>query len=220
MFPLLIPALSAIGGILGGAAKGASEGRQQTAVNQSDQDKTLTSQYGINQQALLAALQGAEQGNMNRAGLDLSRRNFSLNAPTTRMNQAVAGSHLANAQDVTVSHPRATIPTITGGRRPSNMTPEARQLGELVARQSLMNQMAGDTFEDVPQQDWQAGVLKAPGVQQLPQASGFEKFAGIAGLLGSGLGGVNSAISQFTQRSPQVGYIPPQAGGWTPPTFG
>jgi hypothetical protein len=208
MFPFLIPALTALGGVLGGAAKGASEGRQQTSNNQLSQDQIATSQYGINQQALMAALQQAEQGNMNRAGLDLSRRNFSLNAPSTRMNQAVAGSHLANAQDVTVSHPRATIPTITGGKRPSNMTPEARQLGAVIARKSLMDQMAGDTFEDVPQQDWQGGVLKAPGVQALPQASGFEKFAGAAGLVGSGLDAIMKRIQEQTQGKGQ----PPPPG--------
>jgi hypothetical protein len=203
MFPLLIPALAALGGVLGGAAKGASAGRQQTAQNQLSQDQVRTQQYGVNQAALTAALREAESANMNRAGLDLNRRNFSLNAPSTRMAQAAAGSRMANTQDMTVSHPRAHTGSISGGPRPSDLTPEARQLGALIARQSLMNQMKGDTFEDVPQQDWQSGVLQAPGVTGLPQAGGFEKFGATMGLVGGGLDEIMRRIQQQSQGGTQ-----------------
>jgi hypothetical protein len=52
-----------------------------TTQNNATQDNQRTSQYGINQAAILEALKAAEAGNMNRAGLDLSRRQFSLAAP-------------------------------------------------------------------------------------------------------------------------------------------
>lgn len=208
MFQFLIPAISALGGVLGGAAKGASEGRQNQAAYQMNQNNNATSQYGTNQQAVMQALQGAEKAGLDRAQLDLLRRQFGLQAPQQRMSNAARGSVLANVQDVQVSHPRAHIPTITGGARPSNLTPEARQLGALIARQSLMDQMKGDNFSEVPMQNWQGGVLPKPGVAGYPQAGGFEKFAGAAGLVGSGLGAIQDAIQQYAQRQ-----RPPAASG-------
>lgn len=217
----LIPAITAAASIFGGAAKGASQSRQQTTQNNLQQDQLKTSQYGIQQNAILEALRQAEQANMNRAGLDLSRRTFSLNAPTTRMQQAARGSALANAQDVKVSHPRAHIPEISGGMRPSMLTPETRQLGELIARQALVAQMNGDTFEDVPGQDWQGGVMAGPGVTPQPQAGLFEKIGGAVGMGGAGLDAVQKAIQAYTQRQQQQpsGALPAAAGGWTPPTY-
>lgn len=206
MFPLLIPAISAIGGVLAGAAKGASAGRQNQADYQSRQDQTRTSQYATQQAAMMRALENAEKAGLDRAQLDLLRRQFGLQAPQQRMSNAARGSMLANVQDVQVSHPRATIPTITGGARPSNLTPEARQLGALIARQSLMDQMKGDNFSEVPGQNWGGSVLAPPGTSQYPQAGGFEKFASIAGLIGSGLGAVNQGIQQQMDRRPF--YIP------------
>jgi hypothetical protein len=208
----LIPAIGALGSILGGASRGASAGRQQTTQNNAVQDTQRTSQYGINQVALTAALKAAEDANMNRGLLDLKRRDFSLDAPTTRMKQAAAGSRMANTQDMTVSHPRARTGSISGGPKPSDLTPEARQLGALIARQSLMNQMKGDTFEDVPQQDWQSGVLQAPGVTGLPQAGGFEKFGATMGLVGGGLEEIMRRIQQQSEGGGGGG-VPRSGGG-------
>lgn len=220
MIPLLVG--SALAKVLGGASQGAAAGRQQTTQNNATQDTQRTSQYGINQQAILDALKSAESANMNRAALDLNRRQFTLDAPTTRMNQSARGSMLANAQDVKVSHPRAHIPTITGGARPSALSQETRDLGSLVTRQALMAQMAGDTFEDVPQQNWQGGVQTPPGVTPQPQASGLEKWGGIAGILGnlatSGVGAYQQAIGQQMQ-TPITGAQTPQQGGWSLPQF-
>lgn len=222
MWPLLIPALTGLASVLGGASKGASEGRQQETLNNATQDSQKTTQYGINQQAILDALKQAESANMNRANLDLSQRKFALDAPTTRMQQSARGSMLANAQDLQISHPRANIPTITGGMRPSALTPETRQLGALVARQTLMNQMKGDTFDAVPQQDWQGGVVAPPGVTPQPQASGLEKWGGIAGILGNLAGAGVSAYQQGIGQEANTrlpGSQTAQAGGWSLPQF-
>ena len=222
MWNFLIPALTGLGGVLGGASKGASAGRQQETLNNATQDSQKTSQYGINQQAILEALKAAESGNMNRAGLDLQQRQFALNAPTTRMSQSARGSMLANAQDLQISHPRANIPTVTGGMRPSALSPETRQLGALVARQALMSQMKGDTFDAVPQQDWKSGVVAPPGVTPQPQASGLEKWGGIAGILGNLAGAGVSAYQQAIGQqanSPLTGAtssIMPVTSGYDP----
>ena len=220
MIPLMLGA-AALGKVLGGASQGASAGRQLETQNNATQDTQRTTQYGINQQAILDALKQAESANMNRATLDLNQRNFALNAPTTRMSQSARGSMLANAQDLQISHPRANIPTITGGMRPSALSPETRQLGALVARQTLLDQMKGDTFDAVPQQNWQGGVVAPPGVTPQPQASGLEKWGGIAGILGnltsSGVGAYQQAIGQ--QMKPGTGAQTAQQGGWTLPHF-
>jgi len=220
MLNFLIPALGALGGIFGGAAKGASEGRQNEAAYQANQNSNATSQYGINQSAILQALQGAEKGGMDRAQLELLRKQFGLQAPQQRMSNAARGSTMANVQDVQVSHPRAHIPTITGGARPSNLTPEARQLGALIARQSLMDQMKGDNFSEVPPQDWQSAVQAPPGTAGYPKAGGFEKFAGTMGMIGSGLGAVNQAIQGYsapTNYNPTAVPGQPIQPPWMPP---
>lgn len=221
MIPLMLGA-AALGKVLGGASQGASAGRQIETQNNATQDTQRTTQYGINQQAILDALKQAESANMNRATLDLNQRNFALNAPTTRMSQSARGSMLANAQDLQISHPRANIPTITGGMRPSALSPETRQLGALVARQTLLDQMKGDTFDAVPQQNWQGGVVAPPGVTPQPQASGLEKWGGIAGILGNlagaGVSTYQQAIGQQANtRAP--GSQTAQAGGWSLPQF-
>jgi hypothetical protein len=221
MIPLMLGA-AALGKVLGGASQGASAGRQLETQNNATQDTQRTTQYGINQQAILDALKQAESANMNRATLDLNQRNFALNAPTTRMSQSARGSMLANAQDLQISHPRANIPTITGGMRPSALTPETRQLGALVARQTLMSQMKGDTFDAVPQQDWKSGVVAPPGVTPQPQASGLEKWGGIAGILGNLAGAGVSTYQQAIGQQANTrlpGSQTAQAGGWSLPQF-
>lgn len=221
MIPLMLGA-AALGKVLGGASQGASAGRQLETQNNATQDTQRTTQYGINQQAILDALKQAESANMNRATLDLNQRNFALNAPTTRMSQSARGSMLANAQDLQISHPRANIPTITGGMRPSALSPETRQLGALVARQTLMSQMKGDTFDAVPQQNWQGGVVAPPGVTPQPQASGLEKWGGIAGILGSLAGAGVSTYQQAIGQQANTrlpGSQTAQAGGWSLPQF-
>ena len=221
MIPLMLGA-AALGKVLSGASQGASAGRQIETQNNATQDSQKTTQYGINQQAILDALKQAESANMNRATLDLNQRNFALNAPTTRMSQSARGSMLANAQDLQISHPRAHIPTITGGMRPSALTPETRQLGALVARQTLLDQMKGDTFDPVPQQNWQGGVVAPPGVTPQPQASGLEKWGGIASILGnlasSGVGAYQQAIGQQANAKAPGGQTAAQ-GGWSLPQF-
>lgn len=221
MIPLMLGA-AALGKVLGGASQGASAGRQLETQNNATQDTQRTTQYGINQQAILDALKQAESANMNRATLDLNQRNFALNAPTTRMSQSARGSMLANAQDLQISHPRAHIPTITGGMRPSALSPETRQLGALVARQTLMSQMKGDTFDAVPQQNWQGGVVAPPGVTPQPQASGLEKWGGIAGILGNLAGAGVSTYQQAIGQQANTrlpGSQTAQAGGWSLPQF-
>lgn len=219
MIPLMLGA-AALGKVLGNAGKSASDARQTTTQNNAVQDAQRTSQYGINQDALQAALKAAEQANMDRAKLDLQQRQFGLDAPTTRMNQSARGSMLANAQDLQISHPRANIPTITGGIRPSALSADTRQLGALVARKALMDQMAGDTFSPVEQQNWTGSVLTPPGVTPQPQASGFEKVAGVAGLLGGLAGAVTGTQRQNINQFIQPGAQTAQGGGWTLPTFG
>lgn len=187
---LLIPLIGAAGSVLGGVAGARGAGRQAAANANAQQDQLRTSQYGTQQNALIQALLAAEAGKMNRAQLDLLRRTFALNAPTTRAQQSVRGDVMANAQDVRVpDHPRANVVRIEGGMRPSMLSGNTRALGAEMSRKALMDQLAGDKFEDVPEQNWGGAVLQPPGVTSLPKASGFDKFLNIAAPIAGAVGG-------------------------------
>lgn len=102
--------------------------------------------------------------------LDYAR--FNLQAPGMRAENAARGSLMANVQDVQLSRPRGG-PGVQGGTRPSMLTPEARQLGQQMSRDALMQQMRGD-------------VMPTP----QPSAGKFDTLLnslGYAGLIGQGM---------------------------------
>lgn len=216
-----IPAMMAASAIASKIAASRAAKRQEDQRNNQISDVTKTTQYSTQQQAVLNALQAAEKAGLDRAQLDLIRRQFGLNATDQRMRQATRGGLLANVQDVQVSHPRANIPTITGGIRPSALGKDARDMGALVARQALMDQMKGDTFADVPGQDWTGAVLPKPGVTPGVQPTGLDTALNLIGAAGAGLGaygagtGTQAAaanINQYTGPS-YIGQVQP----WSPP---
>lgn len=212
-FPLIPLIGSALGSLFGNMAGSRQNARTTQNTQTLTQDQIRSSQYNTQQQAVLAALQAAEKAGMDRAQLDLLRRQFGLNATNTRMGQAARGNLLSNVQDMTVSHPRATTGSIQGGIRPSALGPEARQMGNLVARQALMQQMQGDQFADVPGQNWGGAVLNQPGVSRLAQPSGLDAFLNIGALIGGGVGAVGNALQQSQQN---IGDLVNRSG--VPPT--
>lgn len=182
--------IPAIGSLLGNLAGGRAKGKEAAANANQQQDVLRTSQYGTQQNAVIQALLAAEAGRMNRAQLDLLRRTFALNAPTTRAQQAVRGDVMSRAQDVRVpDHPRANVVRIEGGMRPSMLSGNTRALGAEMSRKALVDQLAGDKFQDVPEQNWGGAVLQPPGVTPLPKASGFDKFLNIAAPIAGAVGG-------------------------------
>ena len=225
MWQFLLPAL---GSVLGGLAGGRAQGRQSAAQTNLQRDQLATQQYGTQQNALIQALLAAENANMGRANLDLNRRQFQLSAPGQRGQNAVRGDMMANAQDVSISHPRATLPQISGGMRPSMLSGNTRALGQDMSRQALLQQLKGDNFEDVPQQNWGGAVLKPPSQTPLPQGNWFDKFLGVAAPIAA-IGGAfgqaaqdsesNAWLKQLLQQPTAAGNMAqplPMPPGWRP----
>src|SRR5262245_11038116 len=184
---------SALGQWMGQASEKRAQGRQQAAASNYAFDQGNFDRFQAEQRGRQAGLQGQanenlnranlqEQGALDRATLDLKRREFGLDAPQARARNAALGSILANVQDVTATHPRANIVNFQGGLRPSLLSPEARQLGAQMSRDALIQQMGGDKFEDIPKTelagtDWSSLMsMKPPEQTPLPQAGGFDTF--------------------------------------------
>ena len=168
----VLPALSAIGRLFGGA----SEGQAQNRINANDaisrNNQALIGRYGVQQGANLSAAQGQETGALNRAQLDLQRRGFQLNAPNVRGRQALIGDLMANYRPGRLTGMPPAVASrmgrMSGGLQ---MGDTARQFGALMARQALLQQMEGDKFKDVPATDFQSALVPPPGLQG-PQGPG------------------------------------------------
>jgi hypothetical protein len=182
--------IPAVASLIGNIAGGRSQGKQAASSTALQQDQIANQRYGTQQQATMNALLGASNENLRTADTDLERRKYTLDAPDQRGATAVKGDLMSRAQDVNITHPRATIPTITGGARPSMLSPETRQLGQSMTRNALAQQLAGDTFTDVPQQDWKGGVLTPPQPNAQPTSNWFDKFLSVAGPIAGAAGAV------------------------------
>jgi hypothetical protein len=148
--------LSAGGKAATGASQAAADARLQELLLGQSGDRLKQTNAQILENALMnrgnldlsqqGLLENAKQG---RAATDLAQRSYALNAPSTRAGQSVRGDIMANAQDASISHPRATIPQMSGGLKPSLFSENTRNLGQEMSRKALADQMAGDTFADM-----------------------------------------------------------------------
>lgn len=171
--------------MLSKGAKNAADGRAAQAALQGGQDRTLTDQYGINQQAEMA-----------KGNLDLAQKNFTENARGNRAKQAMLADMLMNFQPTSIDVPGIPSAKVSGGLR---MGEGGRAGASELMRQALLAQLSGDKFQG-------GNVLKAPGVQGIPQAGMLEKIGGYAGLVGGlagaagqmGLGGGGGVPSMGT----------------------
>jgi hypothetical protein len=133
--------------------------------------------------------------NLNNAGVDLSRRQFQLEAPQARAKNSVRGDYLANAHNTTVSLP----PGFAGGRAihinrgfgPDNFSANTRALGGVMSSQALAGQQAGDQFDPINYVSPSEGLPnyvsapQIPGLTPQPQANAFDKILTTAGTVGS-----------------------------------
>lgn len=194
-------------------------------------DQNLLNSYVARQRAQLDALTSGEKALMDRAGLELARQQFGLDAHTQLTDQALRADRLANAQPLAIAHPRATIPTITGGYVPSE---ELRGGMRSALTDRLSQLQRGPQFMDTPTPDFQSGLLPGPtfgyqtpaptdysgallpppGASQLAQPGFWEKFGSVAGTAGGILGGIAGG-SGLGQRQAQPYYLPgrPVPGG-------
>ena len=198
------PALSAAWGflipaILGGlGAIGANKSRNREAQNNANLvgNQEALQQWQTMQQALMNALIGGSRENIDNARIDLDRRNFSLQAPNVRGQQALVGSLLQNLQPVKLSglNPQiaSRMPQITGGLNPSAIGPLARQMGLLMQQNAVSGQQKGDQFDPLVKTDFLKGLIPAPKLAGYQGPGKAESILGILGAAGGAWSGLQN----------------------------
>jgi hypothetical protein len=194
-FLQFLPMIATLAGsLLGKGAQGAAQGRQAETQNVLNQDQQRTQQYGI-----------AQNAQFDKANLDLQQKNFEENSRGGRAKQALIGSLLSNLQDASLNVPGVEGGSVSGGLRASALGDMGRLSAGVLAKQALMKQLTGDEFVG-------AEILQPPGLSSLPKASGWEKAAGIGGILGT-LGGGIGEIWQGMQTPKLTGTALPVTTG-------
>lgn len=235
-FMAAIPAISAVGGLLGrlfgGAAKSSADQRQSENQTINSRNQLLGQLFNTQQNARLGALGMEDRGAMDRyqtrqgattnalqseeAG-KLNRARLGLEAPTIRARQSVLGSMMENMQPVTVSNmnPRLAgrVPQIQGGMTPAVLSDTTRAHGRDLQRAALEAQFTGS---DIPAAtDFQSGILDAPamvdfrsGLLAPPQLQGYKDAGGMEKFLGGAglLGSVLGGIGDLINERPRSGH--------------
>jgi hypothetical protein len=186
-------ALSDIGQIAGNDAAAAAQGRGMQAQIQQGQDRNAIALY---QAQLAAAKQAMEQN-------------------STLASQAGQGDLMANVQDVQLNNLPASVqghmPTMTGGLRPSVLGPNARQAGQTLSRNALLQLMQGSS-----------NLPMAPKMTPMPDASGYDDFSKILARAGSYAGAANPLFDLFAnqKKAPYQTVGPPMPPGNFDPEMG
>lgn len=163
-----------------GAASGAAKGRQDEAVLNTSRDQQAGQQFATQQAA-----------QMNAGSLDLQRKGFQEDVRGSRAKQAAIADMLANFKGTQINVPGIQNASVSGGLNVNS--PGLQQAMAKLREQALMAQLQGDTPGG---EQFQGGaLLKAPGVTPIPQASGWERFMGIA----SQAAGWGSLIGDLTK---------------------
>lgn len=170
----------------------------------------------------LNALSAAQNAANARAGGILNEQELALSAPRTRAQNSVRGSVLANAQDVQISGlPKGvTVPTITGGLRPSMFSGDTRALGQQMTKDALLSQMAPQVtpYSDLKPFDASSIInMKTPGATPLPQPSGLDNILAAIGQYGS-FAGAAAPFLQPQKPKPTTTLPSSPASGFDPST--
>lgn len=170
--------------VISGLAAGKQKGREaENAAAAAAQDFALKSQ-------------GQHEGQvMDRAGLDLKRRQFGIDSEGDAFKKAMQSAVAKNIQDVNFSGVPSDVPVIrfSGGNRPSAMGPEGRAAAALMNQKAMERLTKGEQFDDLPMLERIAGPeFKKPGA--------MENILGIGGMIG---GAVNDANAASQQKSYQ-----------------
>lgn len=217
MAAFLLPLLTGLGSILGGAAKGSAD--QRTVENQQTTNKNqlLAQLYGVNQNATMNALTAGSSERLAQGNQELDRRQFALNAPRTRASQSVRGSILQNAQPLSLSglpdRVSSRIPQMSGGLTPAMFNADTRALGGELTRSALIDQLKGDEFTPMEQTDFSKGVLPMPQLEELKKSGLLEQILGSLGMASSIGAGAMGTIEGSRRRVPTNYPIDPVGGG-------
>ena len=191
---------SSIAALLGNASGGRAAGRLQQALLNISRDQLANQQYGQSSQNVTAGNALA----LNRFGQEsdnaAKQATFGLTAPSVRAGQAVQGDVLANAQDAEFSGlpSYVTKPTITGGLRPSMLSPTTRGAGRALT--SLAADRLGQDRIDYPTAPSATAYGQAPPLTPVPEAGTLDSLlnvgstgAGLLSALSNLLGGGNKS---------------------------
>lgn len=176
-------ALSALGSVAGGAAKGSAEQRRD------DGNMSLLFQQ-LAQQAARDQANFGQQGARDVYQSQIEGAKFGASEQQRGMKNQLLAQLMGNMQDAKLTGGSGRIPNmeITGGLRPSALGADKSALMAALSQPT----MQAPTFTPGP-------GYQAPPMPELPQAGGLEKWLGGIGLGGSILG----AIGQVVRKQPQ-----------------
>ena len=209
--PLAIMAASAIAGAI---SKNKAKNREAQNNAAMLGDQTKNDQYRTQQNALIQALLGQSNEQVNLGNLDLKQKEFGVEANGTRGTQALLGSLLENIQPARLTglspQLQARMPRISGGLSPTAISPQARAAGGQMQTNALQGLRGGDTsFAPLQRTNFLSGVMTPPPISDYKGPSGWESILGLIGAAGSaysaygGGGGGNLGTT---------GYTPPMSG--------
>lgn len=176
----MIPAgiMDATNAVKGSGPSTASAIGQTAGSIEQQRMQALIAQAKLQQEQDALGLQRTNAG-VNVGNLDLNQRKQALAAPGQEAHNSVQGDILANAQDAHFSNlpSYVTMPTMSGGLRPSMLSAASRATGGQMSRNAMLNTMSGkdSTFAPLP---------TVPGATPLPSANAFDKI-----LQGGAIGG-------------------------------
>lgn len=185
MLGAILGAITGLGGLLGGGAKAASDGRMNEAQLNVLRDRNALDAYGT-----------AQNAQFQQGGLDLQRKGFTEDARGGRAKQAAIADLLAKFKPTQISVPGIPQAQVSGGLQ--GLGAGGQQAMAELMKQALAAQLAGDKFEG-------GNILKAPTQSAIPKAGLLEKIMGIGGMIGQGAGAI-APFLQSGQAQPKPWY--------------
>ena len=186
-----------------GAIGALGQGAADAAGGMAD-ERTLANQYGINRGQLANQQYGTQQGaktnllSMQEKGM-LDRAKMGVEAPSARANQVLKGSLMSLVKPAKITHPRATIPGISGGLTPAALSQIARQTGVDLQDIASTALKSGSDVPELPDYVSQ-GMVEAPELPEYEQAGKLETGLGIAG----GVGKIVDALARQGSGQPRT----------------
>lgn len=172
-----IPAIDAIGGVLGKQQGGAATGRQQEALIGQSQDRNAIDLYGTQQSAQDKAAQ-----------LDLQRKGYDATSRSAAGKQALLAMLLGDYKPTQIDVPGIKSATISGGMGDTiRNNPQILELLRSIASKGVTDQATPNVFTG-------GEMVKAPTLTPLPQQGkgskvldAMARIAQIGGAVGSSL---------------------------------
>lgn len=174
-----IPAIDAVGGVLGKQQQGAASGRVAEAQLGQGQDRNAIDLYGT------------QQGAQDRAAqLDLQRKGYDAQSRSAAGKQALLAMLLGDYKPSTVSVPGVTNATLSGGMGETiRNNPQILELLKSIAQKGVTDQATPNTFTG-------GNLVAPPTLTPLPKEGKGNKILDTIARIAQIAGPVMSAIPQ------------------------